>query len=110
VQKQINLSTPEEARSVTRQVLSQMLGRGPSESEIDDYLAQVNAAQRAKPTITTTRYNAAGDRSSSTTSGGVNPQAFAEDFVHRELGDEESDYQVISQYMPALFNALRTPV
>ncbi len=110
VQKQINISTPEEARGILRQVLSQALGRGPSESELTDFQGQLNAAQRAQPSVTTTHYNAAGTRSSSTTPGGVSPEQFAQDYADREFGSEERDYHVVSQYMPDLFDALRTPV
>lgn len=110
VNKQINISTPEEARSLLRMVLGQALGRGPSESELDDFQAQLNAAQRANPSVTTTRYGAGGGNVSSTTTGGMNPQAFADEYVNREFGTEEDDYQLVSELMPALFETLPAAV
>jgi len=110
VNKQINITTPQEARAILRQVLAAAVGRDVSESELDDFQAQLNQAQRANPSVTTTHYGAGGAQVSSTTTGGVNPQVFAQDFADREFGTEEGDYQVATEFMPELFESLGTPV
>ena len=110
VQKNYNISTPEEATSILRTVLAEALGRWPTGAELDNFTAALNSAQRANPTVTTSTTNPEGTSITQTSTGGLNPEDYARSYASRHFGEEESDYEVVSNYMPALFQALQSPV
>lgn len=107
VRREVRLSSPDEAEGVLRQVLSAALGRAPTGAELDNFTAQLNSAQRANPEINTSRYNAEGYLTSSTTTGGVDPGVRARHYA--EQNPEYGAYQAVATYFPMLEQALESP-
>lgn len=54
IQKVFDLTSIDQGAAVLRQVLAQQLGRQPTDSEIKNYVAQLNAKERKNPDIITT--------------------------------------------------------
>lgn len=106
--RSVTISTPEQARAVLEQSLGSLLGRRPSEAELDSFQANLNAAQRAQPTVTTT-HQVGGDSTVSTT-GGVDAYAYAGQWAERQLGEQIDDYQVAAMYVPGFLDAIESPV
>lgn len=52
--RDVNLSSAEDVKALTTQVLTQALGRAPTAAEVAQYKATINAQQEANPTMTTT--------------------------------------------------------
>lgn len=79
--KQIDLSNPEQVQAVATQVLTQMIGRAPSDKELAQFKSSLNAYERANPSVatTTTTYSGMGEEvgSSTVTTGGVDDAARA---------------------------------
>lgn len=112
--KQTNLSDPTEADSVFVQALQQRLGRAPTDAEKHTFLAALNAAQRANPSVTNTQYTldpktGGYNTTVGTTSGGVNPGQFADDFTMKNNKQEYGAYQAATTYFDAMMGALGTP-
>jgi hypothetical protein len=111
---QVNLSDPTEANSVFVDALRNRLGRAPTDVEKHAFLAALNAAQRANPAVTKTQYTldpstGGYDTSTGTTSGGVNPQQFADDFTMKNDGVEHGAYQAATTFFDAMMGAMGTP-
>lgn len=91
--KSVNLTDPKTARAIAKQALRAELQRDPTKAEFATFIAGLGAAEKASPTVTktTSKFDAEGTQtsSSSTTSGGVNAQAFADDWMKRK--DPEAD-------------------
>lgn len=66
----MNLSSLGDAKYIAQQAARSLLGRDPTQTEVNTLLNSLNAAERANPTVSTTVTQAAGD-SSTTTGGGV---------------------------------------
>ena len=81
VSKSVNYSTKASARNLLRQALSDVLGRGPREDEVDEFLELLRSKEKANPTVTTTitDSNDEGSRNdnSSTTEGGFDGEQAA---------------------------------
>lgn len=52
--RSIDLSSPEEVQALAHQVLTQMIGRAPTEKELAQFKSSMNAFERENPQITTT--------------------------------------------------------
>lgn len=65
-----NLSGQGDAKYIAQQAARSLLGRDPTQSEINTLLNSLNAAERANPTVSTTTTQVDGN-SSTTTTGGV---------------------------------------
>lgn len=104
------LTDPEEASQLLEDVLTERLGRAPTEAESAAFLAALNAKQRQNPTSTTTTYTkdpASGQyNTSSTTTGGVNEDAFADQWGDTHNEAEAGAYQMATTYFDALLGAL----
>lgn len=72
----MNLSSLGDAKYIAQQAARSLLGRDPTQTEINTLLNSLNAAERANPTTTTTVTQPSGD-STSTTTGGVSDAARA---------------------------------
>lgn len=109
----MNLSDPTEADSVFVQALHQRLGRAPTDAEKHSFLAALNAAQRANPTVTKTQYDLDAKSgqyaTSATTTGGVNAGQFADDYTKKNNQGEYGAYQAATTYFDAMMSALGTP-
>jgi len=110
----VDLTEPKTARALVDQVLTERLGRAATEKERKAFLAALNSYERKNPksTTTTTTTSASGESvtSSSTSKGGVNPSAFAQDWALQHNEDEAREYQALAYFMPAFFSALSAPV
>lgn len=79
----VNLTGKARARAQLRDMMSQMLGRMPSNSEVDDYLNKLNAAERADPAVTTYNYQRDGDVTQTTEQSDVDPIHIAESDIKK---------------------------
>lgn len=52
--RSIDLSSPEEVQALAQQVLTQMIGRAPTDKELAQFKASMNSFERENPQITTT--------------------------------------------------------
>lgn len=61
--RSVDLSSPEEVQALAQQILTQMIGRAPTDKEIAQFKASMNAFERENPEITTTTetYNEMGE-------------------------------------------------
>jgi hypothetical protein len=109
VSKQVHISTPEQARAILRDVAAARLGHSPTEKQIDDFQAQLNQAQRANPFIQTTTYDNQG-HPTTTQSGGIAPEQFGQDYIEENFGAEADDYDTVSRLIPAMYQAIFTPI
>jgi hypothetical protein len=109
VSKQVHISTPEQARAILRDVAAARLGHSPTERQIDDFQAQLNQAQRANPFIETTSYDDQG-HPTTTQSGGIAPEQFGQDYIEENFGAEADDYDTVSRLIPAMYQAIFTPI
>lgn len=131
VQRDMQVSTNDDARSLLSNMITRELGRRPSAKEIDDFQAALNDAQRKNPYVTTQYTGAStlsgpGDastqvtrdttgkatRTSSTKTGGVDPNQFADKYFQDKyqgagLDSEYGQYQAATTYMSALMQALK---
>lgn len=91
--KQVNLSSPEEVRALAIQSLREALGRNPTDNEVAQFRASINALEQRNPEVTTQTVQlrpnlATGEveevSSSSTTSGGVG-QAEAQGLISSQV-------------------------
>jgi len=111
--KQVNITDPMQASDVLSRALQDALGRNPTAAERQGFIAALNAAERANPTITRTTYTKQSSgqyATSSVTTGGVQPVSFAQDWVARQNPGEIGAYQAATTYMGALLQALGAPV
>lgn len=117
VNRSINLTSPRDANALVDAALQQRLGRSPTEKEKKEFLAALNAAEKKEPRVTSTTTTTTGSgtenissTSNSTTSGGVDLASFAKEWSLSHNKDEAGQYQALSVYMPAFFQALGAPV
>lgn len=111
---QTSLSDPTEAASLLDQTLKSRLGRAPTDAEKHSFLAALNAAQRANPTVTSTKYTldpktGGYNTTTGTTSGGVNAAEVADEFTKGNNKSEYGAYQAATTYFDAMMSALGTP-
>lgn len=110
--KRVDLTNPQEARTRLRAVLREELGRSPSRAEYEQFVAALSGAERANPVVAdqAVRYDqgeAIG--SDTTTSGGVTPEAFTEEFVIEDpaLSAERNSFTRDTDYYQAAMSVLR---
>lgn len=111
----LTLTNPDNAKTLANAALSQYLGRDAKPAELKQFLAALNAHERANPrtqqsTVTQTvggsAQNSSTTRSSSTVSaGGVNPQQFAEDWAREQEGTAE--YTAATKYLNTFMSAIQ---
>lgn len=109
-QKSIDLTDPQQAQEWVQQAFQQSMGRKADDAEVRALVDALHQAQQSHPTITTntpTKWDAAGNaiESSSTKTGGVDPNSF---FAARMASDPEANaHQAASTLYPALLQALQ---
>lgn len=108
----VSLTGADEAGSTLDQALTSLLGRTATDAEKKTFLASLNAAERANPSVSTSRSttSASGNTTSTTssTSTSVSAGARAEQFARADKGFAE--YQYATTYMDAMLEALSSPV
>lgn len=98
VQKSVTLTGRGRARGQLRQMMANMLGRMPSEAEVNDYLDRLNGAERNNPAVTTTTYTRSGDSSTVREESDVDPTRIAEREVKGNNPKEYEAYQRLGFY------------
>lgn len=136
---QVDLTDPITGRSIVQHALSSYIGRKATDPEVAQFQAALNQAQQANPKMTTsTRMrppqnmrnpdgtlvplatgvgpdgsggtNIDDTNTSSTSSGGVDPQAFAEQYDEQHYRPEAEVYSRATNLADAMFAAMRSPV
>lgn len=133
VTRELTLATNDDARSLLGNMLTRELGRRPSAKEVDNFQAALNEAQTKNPFVTTQATGRAGlgprgesqdtqtfdqngkpmgSATSTTKTGGVDPQQFADRYFQQHyqeggLDSEYGAYQAATTYMSALMQALK---
>lgn len=109
---------PAQARLMFEQTAQQALGRAPTKSEIDDFIAkaQTIAHQNPTKTVTTSQVGFDGkadtENSTSVTTGQGAAQAKAQlaSMDQAKQSEDYAAYQAAGNYFPMLFEALQSPV
>lgn len=105
--RSVDLSSPEEVQALAQQVLTQMIGRAPTDKELAQFKASMNAFERENPQVTTTTQHLddMGEVVSTdqATSGGVSEAALA-----GLVQDDVKETKEYGKYQggTTLFNAL----
>jgi hypothetical protein len=109
--KNVNLSSPEDVKALTTQMLTELLGRAPTPDELAKYRSSINGYERSNPEMTTTVHtlNDQGEEvgQSSTTAGGAS-QAALGGIVSEgaKKGPEYGKYQAGTTYFNALMQMI----
>ncbi|HLN76527.1 MAG TPA: hypothetical protein VK204_05735, partial [Nocardioidaceae bacterium] len=107
----IDLTDPTEAKAFITAAFQQSMGRDPNDAEIRSMTDALHRGQQADPkvTTTTTKYDDNGQpiNSSSTSSGGLNAEAYIS--AQASADPEAGAHQAASQLFPALMQALQAP-
>lgn len=109
--KKIDLSSAEDVKAITTQMLTELLGRAPSSEELAKYRASINGYEGANPlnTVTTSHLDDRGEVVSqdTTSSGGVTDAARQSLIQGQVVGtDEFGKYQSGTTYFNALMQML----
>jgi len=97
----VNLTDPGTAKVILQQSMAQYLGRSPSQKELNNFMSALRGAEEAAPRTA----DVSGSRQ--TTSGGVNAQAFGEEYAMSQEGSAE--YLAATDYLDAFMGALAGP-
>ena len=98
-----------QARSMLVSVLTEALGRYPTDGEVQRFLELLNKAENKSPTKTVTRTTTEGDNTtavSRTTPSGVDAQAMAEEFARTVQGGKPFEERAVDRYLNALLNSM----
>jgi hypothetical protein len=109
--KAVQLSDPTEARRRVRSFLRSELGRSPSKAEYDSFVAALQAKEQASPVVTTTNTHVVEDEvtgSTSTRTGGLDPEGFTEEYVRQNprLSAERNSFMRDTDYFNAAMSVL----
>lgn len=109
--KRVDLSSPEDVRALTTQMLTELLGRAPTSEELAKYRSSISGLEKASPEVTktTTTLNDMGEEvaQSSTTSGGVSDAARAGLITEAaKEGPEYGKFQGATTYFNAMMQML----
>lgn len=98
VQTIVNLTGRARARAQLRSMMTQMLGRAPTEAEVNDYLGRLNDKEEADPTVRTTTFERDGDSSTTTDTTDVDPVLIGERLIKKENPKEYRANQELEYY------------
>lgn len=106
---------PEQARLMFEQTAMQALGRSPTKSEVDDFIAKAQTIAKSNPTVTKTTQKIGfdgnvTDTTNVTTGGGADAKAQVAAMDQARQSEDYASYQAAGNYFPMLFEALRSPV
>ncbi len=109
--KRVDLSSPEDVKALTTQMLSELLGRAPTTEELARYRAAINGYEEANPevTTTTTTLDDMGEAvsQSSKTTGGASEAAKAGLVTEpAKQGPEYGKYQSATTYFDAMMQMI----
>jgi hypothetical protein len=110
-QSKVDLSSPEDVRAITTQMLTELLGRAPTDAEVAKFKTSINSLEKANPTkaTITETLNDMGEvvNTATTTSGGVSNDArglLVSDEAKK--GPEYGKYQSGTTYWNAMMQML----
>lgn len=113
--RSVDIFSAQDARGLARATLRRELDRDPTEAEFEDFVAALQAKQRANPVITnsTVSYDESGNpvKTSSRSRGGLTEAGideFATEFAQSQPGWAE--WQAVSFYFPSVLDALASGV
>jgi hypothetical protein len=109
VNVQYNQTSLAQGRSLLAGVLEQALGRAPSDQELADFMARLNAAEKKSPTKTITNYVKEGNTQTATSRtkpSTVDPEAMAREFALEINGGSEAFDMQANSYLDNLMNML----
>jgi hypothetical protein len=111
--RQIDFTDPATAKAWVTTAFQQSMGRDPNDAEIRAMTDSLHKAQQMTPQVTTTtptKFDAEGNviDSTTTTTGGVDPQAFFQNQMNAD--PEAGAHQAAAQLLPALMQALGSGV
>lgn len=124
-QDQVTTSTsidemdPATARATIESAAQSLLGRAPTEHEMQDFISKAQLIAKQNPQITTTRSKVGFDgqvqegTQQSVTKGGADVVKAKADAAAMDMAKQSDDYgafQAAGTYFPLLFNALQSPV
>ena len=101
VRKEVRISDQTTAKALIDAIFQDTLGRKASGKEILKYTKNLQAAQKAAPTITT--YATSGGTTTSTTTGGINEQQYLIDQI---AGTDEAKTNQVLGYYKTFMDAL----
>jgi hypothetical protein len=99
---QVRLTDPDTAMALIDQSLQGALGRSASQKEKQRFMSALREYEMQNPTVTT------GDKTGSVTTGGSNPQVFAQRFAQAQEGSAE--FSTATTFLDAFLGALGNPV
>ena len=107
--RQIDLTDPETAKAWVQQAFQQSMGRAPEDAEIRAMVDALGRKEKASPQIQTTTPTKWDDQgnpidSTTTTTGGVNAQAYLQNQISAD--PEATAHQAAGELYPALMQAL----
>jgi hypothetical protein len=109
VQIQYNQTSMAQGRAMLARILEDALGRPPSDSELAEYMARLNAAERKSPTKTVTNYvrgKGSTTSTSRTTPSKVDPESMAREFAAQIGGGDEMMAYKATSYLDKLMGSL----
>jgi hypothetical protein len=101
VRKEVRISDQTTAKALIDAIFQDTLGRKASGKEILKYTKNLQAAQKAAPTVTT--YGTSGGVTSATTTGGINEQQYLIDQI---AGTDEAKANQVLGYYKTFMDAL----
>lgn len=109
--KRIDLSSPEDVKALTTQMLTELLGRAPNANELAKYRSSINNYETANPQLATTteKLNDMGEvvSSSTVTAGGASEAASAQLISDAaKQGPEYGKFQGATTYYNAMMQML----
>lgn len=110
VSKSYNISNYEDTHAIFMNAAQSLLGRAPTVAETKAFQRQLNAYERANPSVTTTTQTTSGlgnSTSTSSTSGGVTAAAM-QDMAQQaaQQNPEYGSYQAATTYFNSLLSAI----
>ena len=92
-QTNYSFTTRESALSLVKQAIQQDLGRDPTDGETAQFLRELRAEEKSNPVVTTTTLTSESGDTSVTSEGGVDQQAWADDYGEKVKPKKSQRYK-----------------
>ena len=102
--KQIDLSSPGDARDLLERSLASQLGRRPTEKEYSKFYYALTAREKENPRVTKTRRSADGSSQTSVVQQGLNREQYGQEYA--QMDDDFMDTQAVNNAGMELLNLL----
>lgn len=105
--KSTTLTDAKSAEAVVTAAFKDAMGRMPTAAEKAKFLKHLNAQESSHPTVTKTHYDAQGNATSQSTSGGLGAAGTSQLATDQAMKNPDyANYQAAAFYTPLLFQAL----